>query len=350
MCPRSLEEIGRPGQKPFRTLLFRLRSLGDTVLMTPVATVLKRLPGSHVGVVIEHPYEQILKGNPHIDQLFVLDNQPNKWAARWRILRQIRAFDPDLAIDLHGGTTSALLTALSGAPKRAGYRRSRSAFLYNIRVPDSRQVWDRPHVHTVEHQLSTLKHLGFPVEPVPPLSVPVAQEDVRWVRAELEVRGAREGFVLVHPAAAFDTKQWAVENFSSLAGELAEKGHSVVATSGPGENHLLEKMRANCPPEVQFIDPLNVSRFAALVSLCGLYIGNDTGATHIAAALKRRIVVVFGSSNFRVWYPWESEHRLIRSDLPCMPCPGYYCLHFDEPRCIRSIPVERVLEAALSLV
>ncbi|MCK5734540.1 MAG: glycosyltransferase family 9 protein, partial [Candidatus Latescibacteria bacterium] len=80
-----------------------------------------------------------------------------------------------------------------------------------------------------------------------------------------------------------------------------------------------------------------------------LYVGNDTGSTHIVAALGKKIVVIFGSSDFKAWYPWNVEHQLIRSDLPCMPCPGYFCLHFDEPRCIRSIPVDPVFEAVQSL-
>ena len=91
-------------------------------------------------------------------------------------------------------------------------------------------------------------------------------------------------------------------------------------------------------------------RAACLTSLCSLYVGNDTGSTHMVAAQGKKIVVIFGSSDFKVWYPWNTEHQLIKSDLPCMPCPGYFCLHYDEPRCIRSIPVEPVLEAVQSML
>ena len=338
-----------------RVLFVRLRSLGDTVLMTPMLAVMSRLPGWEVGVVIEEGYKGVLQGSPHVDRLFVIDNHRRKWVARLKVIREIRSFEPTLAIDLHGGTTGAIFTALSGASERVGYQRVRHSYLYNVRIPASDSVWHREHVHTVEHQLSILKYLGFPVEPVPLPEVPVDPSNLESVKELLlEVgllpRHLEEGFILVHPAAAFDTKQWDAEKFASLAARLVDDGHQVVFTAGPGEEALLGRIKEISPPLVRFLVPMSVERFSALASLCRVYIGNDTGSTHIAAALGRRIVVIFGSSDFRVWHPWETEHKLIKSDLPCIPCPGYFCLHYDEPRCIRSIPVEPVLQAVQSLL
>ena len=346
----SLQESLPEGSGQSRVLFTRLRSLGDTVLMTPMLAVMKRVPGWQVGVVIEEPYEQILQDNPHVDSVFVIENQGNRWMARLRTIRKIRAFRPTLAVDLHGGTSSALITALSGAPKRAGYLQSRHSYLYNLKVPESRKIWGRENVHTVEHQLSILKHLGFPVEPIPPPEIPIHSQDLEWIKDLLAGQGLGEGFILIHPAAAFDTKQWEADKFASLATRLAEAGQEVVITAGPGEEPVLERIRERCASAIRLIDPLPLGRFSALTSLCGLYVGNDTGSTHIVAALGKKIVVIFGSSDFKVWYPWNAEHQLIRSDLPCMPCAGYFCLQFDEPRCIRSIPVEPVFEAVQSLL
>lgn len=333
-----------------RVLFTRLRSLGDTVLMTPTLAVVKRVENWRVGVVIEKPYDQILQKNPHVDTVFAIENHGNRWVSRFRTLREIRAFRPTLAIDLHGGTTGALMTRLSGAPRRAGYLRSRHSYLYNVRIPESSEIWGREHVHTVEHQLSILKHLGFPVEPIPPPEVPIPSQDLEWIRDLLLRKGVGEGFILIHPAAAFDTKQWDAEKFASLATRLTEAGREVVVTAGPGEESVLKQIQQRCGSSVQFVDPLSLGRFSALTSLCSLYVGNDTGTTHIVAALGKKIVVIFGSSDFKVWYPWNAEYQLIRSDLPCIPCPGYFCLHFDEPRCIRSIAVEPVFDAVQSLL
>ena len=344
------KELEALGAEPSRILFTRLRSLGDTVLMTPIFTVMKRVPGWQVGVVIEAPYQQILEGNRDVDHLFVIDNLPNKWMARLQVIRKIRAFQPTVAVDLHGGTTSALMTALSGASKRVGYLKSRNAYLYNVQVPDSEKVWGRQQVHTVEHQLSVLKHLDFPVEPIPPPQVPVDVDDRAFIEKMLADEGIEGEFILIHPAAAFDTKQWAAEKFASLAKRLVERNHQVLMTAGPGEESLLKTIQRDCGSQVRFILPLSIKKFSALCSFCSLYVGNDTGSTHIVAALGKKIVVVWGSSDFRVWYPWGADHELIRSDLPCIPCPGYFCLHYDEPRCIRSISVEPVFEAVQSLL
>ena len=340
---------------PFRVLFVRLRSLGDTVLMTPMLKVMGRIPGWTVGVLVEKSYEEVLEGNPHVDNIFVIDNHCNKWTARMRAIREIRSFRPTLAIDLHGGTTGAILTALSGARKRVGYQKGRLSYLYNIKVPPSTSLWQKDHVHTVEHQMSLLKYLGFPVEPVPSAEVLVSDSHLDMARGLLEGVGLcsqqlDKGFVLINPAAAFDTKQWESGHFALLATLLGREGLKVVFTAGPGQEDLLEKIKRHCIPKVRFVAPQSVKKFTALVSLCRLYVGNDTGSTHIAAALEKPVVVIFGSSDSRAWHPWRTEYRLIKSDLSCIPCPGYFCLHYDEPRCIRSIPVEAVFSAVQSLL
>ena len=331
-----------------RIVLIRLRSLGDTVLMTPCLSVLKRQPGWETAVVVEEPFHQVLEDNPDLDRLFVIPRTSAKLTSRLQALRQIRAFRPQVAVDLHGGSTSALLTLASGARTRLGYAQNRHAAFYNKRVPPSGQVWSQRIVHTVEHQLSPLKYLGFPTDPIPPLQVSLQPQRVSQVQASLpdQLTRSPDGFVLIHPAAAFDTKQWEAGKFTQLANRLVDLGIPVVITAGPGEEPLLREIEAEASRQVHFLPPLPLPRFTALASLCRLYIGNDTGATHIAAALKKPIVVIFGSSDSTVWHPWQTEYRLLRSDLPCIPCPGYYCLHFDQPKCIRSIEVDEVWSAA----
>ena len=84
---------------------------------------------------------------------------------------------------------------------------------------------------------------------------------------------------------------------------------------------------------------------ASAIQASKLVIGNDSGPAHAAAALKKPMVVVWGSSNSVAWHPWRTNYELVRSDFPCMPCPGYTCHAFGRPRCILDIPVDRVLLA-----
>jgi ADP-heptose:LPS heptosyltransferase len=340
--------LNKPNQ-PLRLLLIRLRSLGDTVLMTPLLAAAKRVPGCVVGVALEEPFHELLLKNPNVDRLFTISRRGNKIMNRVKATLAFRAFRPDVVVDLHGGTTSAWMTFFSGAPKRVGYCSNRNSYLYNVKAPDSGHVWGRTDLHTVEHQLAILKYLGFPAEPVPPLEVTLSADETQEARDRLHSIGADHPFVLVHPAAAFSTKQWPAGCFADLCRRMDKAGVSLVITAGPGQESLLTEIQALGVGGARFLDPLPLRQFSAVASLCDLYVGNDTGATHIAAALGRRIVVVFGSSDFRVWRPWNVEHRLVRHDLPCVPCPGYYCPLYGEPLCIRSVTVDAVLEAVRSI-
>jgi len=162
--------------------------------------------------------------------------------------------------------------------------------------------------------------------------------------------GVEDGFILVHPAAAFTTKQWPVDRFAQLAKLLLADNRDVVATVGPGEDRVLKTMDGLVGQGLKLVAPLPLRRFSGLVSHCGVYVGNDTGTTHIAAAIRKPIVVVFGSSDSRVWYPWQTQARVLRSDLACIPCPGYQCLEYSEPRCIQSIEVSEVYRAVRELL
>lgn len=332
-----------------KIVLIRLRSLGDTILMTPVISVLKRDPENQVGIVVEQPFDQILRGNHEVDRIFRCRPR-RKLLSRLKTVLAIRAFQPDLVIDLHGGTTSAWITRFSGAPRRVGYQSCRNAKHYNVKVPDSRILWGERQLHTVEHQLSPVKFLQYPVEPIPSLSVPVLPEALRLVRRQLLESGIEQPFLLMHPAAAFSTKQWPVERFAGLARALSREGKRVVLTAGPGQQHGLQRIQKEAGQQVAMVDPLPLPQFAALVSQCELYIGNDTGTTHLAAALGKPIVVIFGSSDSGAWHPWGVPYRLLSSTRACIPCPGYRCLHYDRARCIEDIEVEQAYQAVKELI
>ena len=83
----------------------------------------------------------------------------------------------------------------------------------------------------------------------------------------------------------------------------------------------------------------------AWIDQCGLFLGNDGGPLHVAAALKKKIVAVWGSSDPRVWRPWKADAQILNAGLPCIPCAGYRCDEFDRPKCLESITVEQVLQA-----
>jgi ADP-heptose:LPS heptosyltransferase len=127
---------------------------------------------------------------------------------------------------------------------------------------------------------------------------------------------------------------------------LAARGLASVAVAGPGESRVLEEVRAHTrAPLISFAD-LSLPELTALAARASLFVGNDSGVAHIAAAVGVPQVVVFGSSNVAHWRPWAAvAAEVVREEMPCAPCPGYTCAEFDAPECIRRISVERVTAA-----
>ena len=342
ISPRIAQRL----QAPNNILLVRLRSLGDSVLMTPIPRILKQWhPQGRISVLVEEPFAEVFRGNPCVDEVMAVPRSEN--VAR-RILRmaEIRRRKFDLVFNMHSGTTAALFALASGAPVRVAYDSARYARGFNARVPRSESFWQPP-IHTVEHQISPLIYLGIPVPEQLELELHPDPGALEKVRARIHQAGLAPGkFLLMHPFATLFTKEWELARYSELARRLRDKyGIPVVVTAGPSETEKLQRLKQMAGNSIVGLENLELQELICWISQCDLFVGNDSGPTHMAAALKRKIVVIWGSSDYRAWRPWGVDYQLLRADLPCIPCPGYRCYEFDTPKCIESISVEHVLHA-----
>ncbi|MGQ0540594.1 MAG: glycosyltransferase family 9 protein, partial [Blastocatellia bacterium] len=153
-------------------------------------------------------------------------------------------------------------------------------------------------------------------------------------------------FALVHPAAAFATKTWDTENFARTVEFLYEKGLASVAIAAKNEHEVLEKLAAASKVPLITLDDLALPEITALASRAKLFVGNDSGIAHIAAAVNTPSVVIFGSSNRDHWRPWtDAANEIVFQEFACQPCPGYECKEYGEPRCILSVTVDQVAAA-----
>jgi ADP-heptose:LPS heptosyltransferase len=318
-------------------VVIRLRSLGDTVLTTPALALLRRArPDVRVIVVVETPFDTVLDGNPDISAVLPVSRKAGI-ADRFAILRSIRRNRPELCLNLHGGPTSAWLTALSGARHRAGFAHFRQRWAYNIHIPRPHEILGKAEnapVHTAEHLASAIFHLGAARAEIPG-AVLAATPPVR-----------RDPYAVFHVTASYFTKQWPVERFRRIAAHVQqEHGLEPIMIAGPGEGAVFEKLRGfTC------LDNLDVRLLKSLMAGARLFVGNDSGPAHIAAAFGVPCVVIFGSSNSIHWRPWKTPHAVVETAWDCKPCPGDRCYAFDEPRCILSVeaePVERAVDELL---
>jgi lipopolysaccharide heptosyltransferase II len=331
-----------------RVLVVRLRSIGDTVLATPSLHALRRfLPSARIDVLLEDWVAPVLDGFTEVDNVIRIERGAST-LARARTARELRAARYDVAFNLHGGTTATLLTRGSGARHRVGYGDYQYGRLHNHTAPSPVELWGRTSVHSVEQQLALLGWTGVPVSDGPPTRLAVTQTAAASIEAKL--RAARldltAPFALIHPAAAFATKQWASGNFARVVEYLCERHINSVAIAGPNEAEVINQLSRETSARLYAFTDLSLPEVTALASRSKVFIGNDSGIAHIAAAVRTPSVVIFGSSNTTHWRPWASAPaEIVREELACQPCPGYTCSEFDQPECIRRVTVERVTAA-----
>jgi lipopolysaccharide heptosyltransferase III len=328
-----------------RVLLIRLRSIGDTVLATPSVSALKRfIPDAEIDILVEGWVAPVLAGHPDLNKVVTIEG--NSLSARARVAHELRTTRYDLVYNLHGGTTATFLTRATGAKHRVGYASYQYAQLHNHLAPPSSELWSQSKTHSVEQQLALVGWTGVPVTDRPPTALAVTQAAATAVEERIKSAGlAASRLALIHPAAAFATKEWPAENFARVVEFLAEAGFASIAIAGPKESHVLaELVQASSAPVVTF--NLTLPEVSALAQRSKLFVGNDSGIAHIAAAIGTPSVVIFGSSNIAHWRPWtRSGAEVVFEEMPCQPCHGYYCEKFEKPECILRVPVTRVTAA-----
>ena len=286
-----------------RVALIRLRSLGDCVLSTPAIALLKSArPDLRVAVVVDEPWRGVYQGNPDIEAIL---------PPHIRVLRQWR---PALVLNLHGGSTSARLTALSGARCRAGWSHFRYPFLYNVPIATAQQILGVTRtVHTAEHVASAMFALGVAVQPVP--------------RARLfaeEEHAPRNPYAVIHAVASAPEKTWSADRFRAVAEFCRSKaGLEPVFLGALGDD--LSAFRDHSIAQGQ-----SLRQTMSLIASATCFIGNDSGPAHLAAAFGVPCTVLFGRSDPAIWGPWQTEATVLRSN----PISG-----ITVDQVVRTIPV-----------
>jgi heptosyltransferase III len=267
-----------------RVAVIRLRSLGDCVLTTPALDILKRSrPDLHLAVVVEDRFRAVFEGNPDIQALL-----PPAW-------RELRAWRPELCLNLHGGSASTLLAALSGARWRAGFQHYRGQFLYNVRIPRAQEILGEERtVHTAEHLASAMFYLG------------ASRTEIPRARLFAAARLAGKPYAVIHPVAAEPGKTWHASGFLHAARYCKETlDLDPVFIAGPGEDLALFR-------EYRMVAGAPLGEIKSLLRGAAMFLGNDSGPAHMAAAFGVPVVVVFGSSDAAIWHPWRTASEVVQ--------------------------------------
>jgi heptosyltransferase-3 len=269
-----------------RIAVIRLRSLGDCVLTTPAISLLKRFrPDLQITVVVEDAFAAVFSGNPDVDRIL-----PPK-------VSQVSQLRPQLALNLHGGGTSAWLTLLSRAGLRAGFAHFRFAPIYNIRIPRAQEILkvDRT-VHTAEHLASAMFFLGVPQSEIPKAILFTTP------------RPRPRPYAVLHPMASTQDKTWPFSNFLEVAEHIQRNlGIEPIFIGGASES-LAAFDQYTC------ISGASLEEVKSLLAGAALFVGNDSGPAHMAAAFGLPVVVLFGASDPAIWHPWQTASAVMASN------------------------------------
>jgi heptosyltransferase-3 len=264
-----------------RVGIIRLRSLGDCVLTTPALALLKRVRADlKIGVAVEQRFAPVFENSPAADQVL---------SPTWQALRR---WKPSLCVNLHGGTRSQWMTALSAAKWRAGFAHHNFTFAYNVKIPRAQRILciNRT-VHTAEHLASAFFALGVPVQDVP---------RAQLAAAESPIQGR---YAVLHPFASAPEKQWPAERFCEVARFLELWKIHPIFLAGPHDDPA--------PFRAHQVFQGNLAEMKAVLSKASVFIANDSGPAHVAAAFSVPSVVLFSTSNPAIWGPWRTEAEVI---------------------------------------
>jgi lipopolysaccharide heptosyltransferase III len=328
-------------------LILRLRSLGDLVLETPaIAAIHAWRPDLQISVLAEPRFGAVFEGNPAVSSVIA----STTFLETTRELRRRRF---PIVFNQHGGPRSALLTAASETPVRVCWKGFQYSFFYNVLVPDAKEFYGRAIVHTVDYRLSQFYWAGLPRGPVPKAQVFPQQDALESVGRILARHGIETGepYAVLQPGARLPGMRWPANRFAQVARWLrAERGIASVVNLSSGDQEIADNVSRAMHNQAAIPEPLSVRELIALIAGASLFLGNDSGPAHVAAATGRPSVVIYGPTNPVQWHPWQTEYRALHTDAVFEPKRGDKSLAVSEPRSIETIGVDETLNACAELL
>lgn len=330
-------------------LVIKLRYIGDILLATPVLRALRdRFPEARLTMAVNRGTEEILKRNPDIDDVVVVNR--GALLRQIRFLRELRRRRFDCVIDLTDGDRAAILARVTGAPVRVGFNEEHRwrGLLYTSLATPGRLV------HRVERDLQAVRVLGIE----PKTSTPVlrtSEEDEGGAGGILRGEGIEESppgppLIMLHPGARYWFKAWPAERYAELADRLVESlGCRVLVGGDGGDREIAQTIRARARSSPAVLaGRTSLLQLAAILKRCVLFVGNDNGPMHIAAAMGTPVVALFGPSDPKVWGPCGDRIVALYKGLDCHQCFHPTCRRGEE-NCMKQIAVEEVFAEAIRI-
>ena len=329
-------------------LIIKLRYIGDVLLATPTVRAIKAAqPDVRVTMMVNRGTEDVLSGNLDLEEVVVLDK--GSLGAQSRLIAGLRSRRFDTVIDLTDGDRSAFLSWISGASVRIGFNdEHRWRGKYYTQVLQS-----LPGVqHRIDRDLEALKPMGIQADSKD-LVLRVTPEEVDSADQLLDQLGVQrsQSMVILQPGARYWFKAWPPERYAELADRVTSQyGCHVLIGGSSADLDLAQQIRqmAKSRPTIM-AGRTTIKQFAAIARRSALFVGSDSGAMHIAAAVGTSVVALFGPSNPREWGPRGGLVEVLYKGLDCRICFHPTCQR-GEQNCMRLITIDEVMLAAAGLM
>ena len=335
-----------------KILIVKLSSIGDIIHTLPVLPAIRaNLPNAEISWAVERRSAEILRGNSLIDNLIELNTRVLRGKLIEEILletsrqwRELRRFEFDVALDFQGLLKSATIAKISRSKRRYGFS-SR-----NLREPASRFLLDEtidvePKTHIIRKNLElAAKALNISVSQTD-YEFPIYTDNAHQTEAEEIIAETGENFAILNPAGGWVTKLWHAEKFGELADRLWEKNNLVsIVTTAPNEIELAEKALGGGKSGKIVLAQPGLKGFYELAKRAKIYIGGDTGPTHLAVAAGAPTVGIFGPTEWRRnGSPNPMDICVERNDIACRidchrrTCSNWICMDITTDTVFRAV-------------
>ncbi len=320
--------------------------MGDILCTVPALRALRAArPDAHVALVTWEEMRPVVERfGDLVDELLAFPGYPGI-PERPPVAQAIEPFFAaarsrrfDLAVQMYGANPAA-----NAVTERMGARETAGFFVPGATDPDLRTHLPYPHhLHELDRHLALFEHLGIPAGSRE-LAFPLGDAD--RVEAAAALAGVEGPYACLHPGATSQSRRWPAERFAAVGDALAGLGLAVLVTGVASERELTASvvgaMRA---PALDLAGATSLGGYGAVLDGAALLVCSDTGAAHMAAALRTPSVVVFQSGDPRRWTGYGERHRVARVQVECNPCPHLVCP--IDHRCAQRLPVALVLQEA----
>lgn len=314
--------------------------MGDIIFTFPALGMYRyKFPDHRIYYVVEEEFAELATIIPYINEMIIIPrNMGPKDLSNFR--KKIKNLNIQRVIDFHSGPKSAILTRISGARERIGYRTPNRNWAYTHLVP--RKFKNTP-THSVFNQVRLLGPLGIDSKNIPPYPIiPIRKEKTDKMIQSLPRSGPD---VIIHIGAKTRFRDWGIKNYLSLIQLLEADGCLIYLLGQNLEERKRGEYLAKKSQVKNLTGLLSLIDILYLISRSRIYLGVDSGPLHLASLTTTPIVAIYGPNLPAISGPWRRENvKILQADLNCIPCSQKKC-KFETVKCMQNVTVHQVYEA-----